>query len=260
MGDPRCTRLSPLPTENVPTAWPFHTQFTTARAGRCYAANQRRSRRGCDMSGRRARFGGALACAAAALALAPGSAAAAQWDWAIDGSPVPAGKRVAVSFATTGVLTIAVPALELTVTCEVVSGTGHLTGGQTGGGSIKTPDERCAFRKDHMEPNSCRVKLVDGELSVAETAGAGPPDEVKVNVKELRMKGRFSGGKAQETLKGEGAVWALGPLAEENRFVFGAANEASSLTVNGQPATVETQVRFIVKNDPAAVIGFAMLP
>ena len=213
------------------------------------------------MNGRRASFGGTLALAAAALALAPGSAAAAQWDWAINGSPVPAAKKVAVTFATTSVLTITVPALELTVTCEAVSGTGHLVGGQTGGGSIKTRNEQCAFRKDHREPDSCRVKLVDGELSVGETAaGAGPPDEVKVNVKELRLKGRFAGGKAQETLHGVGAIWAVGPLAEENRFVFGAAKEESSLTVDGQPATVETQVRFIVKNDPAAVIGVAMLP
>ncbi len=212
------------------------------------------------MNGRRVRIGGTLAVAVAALALSPGSAVAAQWDWAVNGSPVPAGKSVAVTFATTGVLTITVPALELTVTCEAVSGAGHLVGGQTGGGSIKTRDERCAFRKDHMEPNSCRVKLVDGELSVGETGGAGPPDEVKVNVKELRLKGPFSGGKAQETLKGEGAVWAVGPLAEENRFAFGGAKEPSSLTVNGQPTTLETQVRFTVKKDPAAVIGFAMLP
>ncbi len=214
------------------------------------------------MNGRRGWLGGTLAVAAAALALAPGSAAAAQWDWAINGAPVPAGKNVAVKFATIGVLTITVPALELTVTCEAVSGTGHLVGGQTGGGSIKTKSDQCTFRKDHLEPNSCRVKLGDGELSVGETpvGAAGPPDEVEVNVKQLTLTGPFSGGKAKETLQGEGAVWAVGPLNEENRFVFGAAKEPSSLTVSGQPATVETQMRFTVKKDPAAVIGFAMLP
>ena len=200
-----------------------------------------------------------FACTLAGLVLVPATAAAssAQWDWAVNGSPVPAGKKVAITAPAKGTLTISVPAMELTVKCEEWVGKGHLVGGMTGTGALKSPGETCEFRKDHKEPGICHLKLVDGELSVGESAG-GPPSRVQMFVKELRLKGRFSGGKTQETLKGEGAVLLEGPSGEPNLFEFGVAEEAG-LTIAGAPATLSGQVRLTVKSDPASSIGYAQL-
>lgn len=208
---------------------------------------------------RRVGICGLFACAMAAVAIAPSAAAAAQWDWAVNGSPVPAGKKVAVDLAATTPLMLEVPALELTVKCEEWVGKGHLEGGMTGMGTIKSPGQMCEFRKDHLEPALCRLKLVEGELSVRE-ADAGPPNEIAVFVKEIQLKGHFSGGKKQETLTGEGPVFTEGPLGATNVFVFGAGKEASNLTIGGAPATLGGEVRFSVKKDPASVIGYAQLP
>jgi hypothetical protein len=192
------------------------------------------------------------------LVLAPASASAStQWDWAINGSPVAAGKKVAITAAATVPLTIAVPALELTVKCEGWTGKGDLLGGMTGTGRLKSPGETCEFRKDHKEPGICHLKLTDGELSVGESA-AGPPGSFAMFVKEIRLKGRFSGAKKQETLKGEGTVPAEGPLGGQNLFEFGAGGGAN-FTVAGSPATLTGQLRFTVKSDPASAIAYAQL-
>ncbi len=200
-----------------------------------------------------------LGCALSAIALVPASANAAnQWDWAVNGSPVPAGKKVAITAQAASPLTISAPALELTVKCEEVRGKGSLVGGMTGTGVLKWPGEKCEIRKDHKEPLFDPVKLVLGELSVGESA-AGPPQEIQMFVEELQIKVHFPG-EAKETLKGEGDVFAEVPPAASNLFVFGAAKDEPTLTIGGAPATLDGEVHFTVKKDPASTIGFAQLP